>query len=154
MLCRSRFILSPLLKIQPLPSTAIRHARSSKPYIKIRKDKFQVTLNLRHYKKEEISVKADPDYVVIEGKQERNTKDGHIERRFVRKFTLPDGCRIKEMTSHMSPEGVLTVTAPRSYTSPDVSSSLIIPIDSGKASEGKDSKEQPASAPDKPKWMS
>lgn len=58
-------------------------------------------------------MKARPEYVVIEGKQERKLKNGYVKRQFIRKFRLPEGCVPENMTSKYSNEGILTITAKR-----------------------------------------
>ncbi|XP_059058457.1 alpha-crystallin B chain-like [Achroia grisella] len=92
----------------------IRNIRSS---IKIGKEKFQLSIDVRQFNKEEIRVKARPEYVIIEGKQERKTKTGFVLRQFVRKFKLPQGCDPLTMQSKLSADGILTITAPRKFCS-------------------------------------
>ncbi|XP_075987381.1 protein lethal(2)essential for life-like [Anticarsia gemmatalis] len=132
-------LLNPLLRLQKYPETIfIRHTRSFKPTVKIGRERFQITLDLSTYNQDEITVKAHPQYVVIEGKKERETAEGYTVKQFVKKFRLPDGCKIKEMRSSLSPEGILTVVAPRSHVTPELANIVIIPIiPEGRKSEGK-----------------
>ncbi|XP_026733882.1 protein lethal(2)essential for life-like [Trichoplusia ni] len=109
-------ILKPLLTfsaIRPPYYTPVKTTRSLRPTIKIGKDRFQLTLNVRQFNKDELKVKAHPEYVTIEGKQEKNTAQGYLLRQFVRKFKLPDGCEPSKIESRLSTDGVLTIVAPR-----------------------------------------
>lgn len=70
----------------------IQQQRAVRPTIRIGKQKFELTINVKEFKKDELRVKARREYVIVEGKQDKKTKKGHILRQFVRKFKLPYGC--------------------------------------------------------------
>ncbi|KAL6434798.1 hypothetical protein ACFW04_005177 [Cataglyphis niger] len=67
------------------------------------------------------TVKADKDKfqvvdkcVVVEAKhEEKQDEHGWISRQFVRKYMIPEQCNIDEVSSSLSSDGVLTITAPR-----------------------------------------
>lgn len=67
------------------------HSRYLRPIVKLGKDKFQISIDVRQFNKDEISVKARKEFVVITGKQERKLQDGFVIRQFVRKYKLPPG---------------------------------------------------------------
>jgi crystallin alpha B len=51
---------------------------------------------------------------VIEGNhEEKSDEHGQIERHFVRKVLLPKDVQADKVVSHLTPEGVLTVSAPK-----------------------------------------
>ncbi|KAJ8924303.1 hypothetical protein NQ315_007096 [Exocentrus adspersus] len=79
------------------------------------KDKFQANFDVQQFKPEEISVKVTGDNTVtIEGKhEEKEDEHGYISRHFVRRYTLPENCDIKQVQSKLSSDGVLTITAPK-----------------------------------------
>ncbi|XP_022916829.1 alpha-crystallin A chain-like [Onthophagus taurus] len=79
------------------------------------KDKFQVNLDVQHFKPEEITVKATGDNTItIEGKhEEKEDEHGYISRQFTRKYILPKGHDIQKVESKLSSDGVLTITAPK-----------------------------------------
>ncbi|VVC99449.1 unnamed protein product [Leptidea sinapis] len=108
-------ILRPAMRVIVYPKlySWISQTRGVRPTIKIAKDKFQVTLDVRNFTKEELRVKARSEYLIIEGKHERKTKDGFVVRKFVRKFKLPKGCDPNCVKSELSPDGHLKVTALR-----------------------------------------
>ncbi|XP_052753092.1 protein lethal(2)essential for life-like [Galleria mellonella] len=111
--------------------------RNIRPTIKLAKDKFQLTIDVRQFNKDEIRVKARPEYVIIEGKQERKTKTGFVMRQFVRKFKLPQGCDPQTMQSKLSADGLLTVTAPRkSCLTSNLPCETLIPISEPKEDKG------------------
>lgn len=105
--------------------TQIRHMR---PTLKMNKEKFQITLDVRQFEKEEIKVKARDEYIIIEGRQERQNKQGYVTRHFVKKFKLPKGCSTKMIQSTLTEDGTLTVTAPRSQCDINLPCETTVPI--------------------------
>ncbi|KAK0159033.1 hypothetical protein PV328_009965 [Microctonus aethiopoides] len=78
------------------------------------KDKFQVILDVQQFKPEEINVKVVDNNVVVEGKhEEKKDEHGYISRHFVRKYLIPDQCDLSQVSSSLSSDGVLSITAPR-----------------------------------------
>jgi crystallin, alpha B len=74
---------------------------------------FQVCVDVHHFKPNEIHVSTKERNIVIEGKHEERTDDhGVIERKFVRKYTLPEGYDVEHLDSSLSSDGILTVKAP------------------------------------------
>ncbi|XP_058796929.1 protein lethal(2)essential for life-like [Phymastichus coffea] len=82
--------------------------------VKADKDKFQVVLDVQQFKPEEINVKVVDKYVIVEGKhEEKQDEHGSISRHFVRKYLIPEQCNLDQVTSSLSSDGVLSITAPR-----------------------------------------
>ncbi|XP_076645690.1 protein lethal(2)essential for life [Halictus rubicundus] len=82
--------------------------------VKADKDKFQVVLDVQQFKPDEISVKVVDKFVVVEGKhEEKQDEHGWISRQFTRRYLIPEQCNIDEVTSSLSSDGVLSITAPR-----------------------------------------
>nr|ASQ43188.1 HSP20.3 [Choristoneura fumiferana] len=78
------------------------------------KDKFQVSLDVQHFKPEEIKVTSSGHTITIEGKhEEKPDEHGFISRHFVRRYVLPDDHDVDQVQSSLSSDGVLTITAPR-----------------------------------------
>jgi HSP20 family molecular chaperone IbpA len=77
-------------------------------------DKFAVSVDVSHFKPDELQVKTDDNQLVIEG-HHKETKDNHgyIERSFVRKYHLPANVRPESVFSQLSSDGKLTVQAPK-----------------------------------------
>ncbi|KAG8039169.1 hypothetical protein G9C98_003476 [Cotesia typhae] len=82
--------------------------------IKADKDKFQVALDVQQFKPEEINVKIQDNFIVVEGKHEEKRDDhGIVSRQFIRKYMIPEQCDPEKATSALSTDGVLIITAPR-----------------------------------------
>lgn len=95
--------------------------------IKTDKNQFQVNLDVQHFAPEEITVKTADGYIVIEAKHEEKQDDhGLISRQFVRRYSLPEGAEPDNVVSHLSSDGVLTVTAPRKQV--EVPGERVVPI--------------------------
>ncbi|KAG8222848.1 hypothetical protein J437_LFUL007556 [Ladona fulva] len=78
------------------------------------KDNFQVMLDVQQFRPEEISVKTVDNSIVVEGKhEEKRDEHGFVSRRFVRRYLLPEGTKPETVTSTLSSDGVLTISAPK-----------------------------------------
>ncbi|KAJ0171106.1 hypothetical protein K1T71_013305 [Dendrolimus kikuchii] len=78
------------------------------------KEKFEITLVVKDFTPKEISVKTADGYIVVEGKhEEKQDEYGYIARQFMRRYLVPEGCRPEDVKSTLSPDGILTITAPR-----------------------------------------
>ncbi|CAG9796300.1 unnamed protein product [Diatraea saccharalis] len=96
--------------------------------IKEDKDKFQINLDVQHFAPEEISVKTVDGYLVVEAKhEERQDEHGYISRSFTRRYALPDGIETDNVTSKLSSDGVLTISAPLKAP-PKVANERVVPI--------------------------
>ncbi|CAL1295950.1 unnamed protein product [Larinioides sclopetarius] len=93
-------------------------------------DKFKVTLNVSHFKPDEISVKTVNNTVVIHGKHEEKTDEhGFVSREFTRRYMLPEGAEPEKVESKLAPEGVLTIEVPKKVVEPVKSYERVVPID-------------------------
>lgn len=112
----SPYDLWPQIYRQALRENSRRNRGSEQQIAKshVGKDGFQVSLDVQHFKPNEITVKTvDNNTVVVEGKhEEKEDEHGHIYRHFVRRYTLPKEFDVKDITSTLSSDGVLTVKAP------------------------------------------
>ncbi|KAG7206744.1 hypothetical protein KM043_000669 [Ampulex compressa] len=79
------------------------------------KNKFQVTLDVQQFAPEEITVKVTDDkrVVVTASHEEKRDEHGWISRQFVRKYLVPSQCDIDKVESHLSSDGILSITVPR-----------------------------------------
>lgn len=81
----------------------------------IGKDGFQVCLDVKHFQPNEISVKTEDNSVVVHAKhEEKRDNHGYISREFTRRYDLPDGFKIEDVTSSLSSDGILSIQAPHS----------------------------------------
>ncbi|KAG8222841.1 hypothetical protein J437_LFUL007549 [Ladona fulva] len=82
--------------------------------VNVDKEKFEVVLHMHQFEPSEITVKVVDNNIVIEGKhEEKEDEHGFIYRHFVRRYILPKDASPDDVTSTISSDGVLTVTAPR-----------------------------------------
>ncbi|XP_028161670.1 protein lethal(2)essential for life-like [Ostrinia furnacalis] len=96
--------------------------------IKEDKEKFQVNVDVQHFSPEEISVKTVDRFLVVEAKhEERQDEHGFVSRSFTRKYALPDGVEADVLTSKLSSDGVLTISAPLRVP-PKASNERVVPI--------------------------
>ncbi|XP_046739708.1 protein lethal(2)essential for life-like isoform X2 [Diprion similis] len=78
------------------------------------KEKFQVILDVQQFSPDEITVKTVDNNVVVEAKhEEKQDEHGYISRHFVRRYLLPPTHEVSDVTSSLSSDGVLTITAPK-----------------------------------------
>jgi len=74
----------------------------------------QVILDVQQFSPDEITVKTIDNQVIIEAKhEEKQDEHGYISRQFVRRYVLPSSHDLANVTSTLSSDGVLTITAPR-----------------------------------------
>jgi HSP20 family molecular chaperone IbpA len=71
---------------------------------------FQRKVEAFGYKREEIEVKVENNWVVVRGKQGMCEENNFRSKEFTKKFSLPAGMKPEDVTSSLSPEGILTVT--------------------------------------------
>uniref|UniRef100_UPI00109FE8D0 alpha-crystallin B chain-like n=1 Tax=Podarcis muralis TaxID=64176 RepID=UPI00109FE8D0 len=115
--CRRCCLLNPVLTLFPPPSTQV----------KMDKDKFSVLLDVKHFSPEEMSVKVIGDYIEVHAKhEERPDEHGYISREFHRRYMIPKGVDPAAITSALSPDGVLSITAPTTQALPGVERSIPI----------------------------
>ncbi|KAG8232751.1 hypothetical protein J437_LFUL012996 [Ladona fulva] len=93
-------------------SRASHHGVKSE--MKTDKDHFEVMIDVHQFAPDEIFVKTVKDELVVEGRhEEKRDEHGYISRSFVRRYKLPEGVQVESVTSSLSSDGVLTVTAPK-----------------------------------------
>lgn len=74
----------------------------------------QVILDVQQFSPDEITVKTIDNHVVVEAKhEEKQDEHGYISRHFVRRYVLPPSHDLVNITSTLSSDGVLTITAPK-----------------------------------------
>jgi len=81
-------------------------------------DKFQVEFNVQDYTPEELSIKTEGDVLIVLAKHETKAEGGgsFVSKQFEQRFSLPSGVKPEKITSSLSKDGFLTVTAPRDQT--------------------------------------
>ena len=71
------------------------------------------------YLLQELSIKTEGDVLIVLAKQESKTKGGKslVSKQFEQRFSLPSGVNLEKISSKLSNDGILTVTAPREAVS-------------------------------------
>lgn len=93
------------------------------------KDKFKISLDVQQFRPNEITVKTTKTEVIIEGKhEERADEHGYVSRQFIRKYKIPDYCDPDSVTSCLTKDGVLIVTAVKKCLEIKSEQEKIIPI--------------------------
>lgn len=78
----------------------------------------QVILDVQQFSPDEITVKTVDNHVIVEAKhEEKQDEHGYISRHFVRRYVLPPSHDLANVTSTLSSDGVLTITAPKKVRS-------------------------------------
>lgn len=91
--------------------------------------KFQINLDVQYFTPNEISVKITDGDIIIEGyHDEKQDELGWISRKFTRRCPIPLGCNHDAIESHLSADGILTVTVPlkRSQTTNEHTAPIIV----------------------------
>merc|ERR1711970_1293785 len=88
---------------------------SPKAKVSYDQDKFQVEFNVQDYTPEELSIKTEGDVLIVLAKHETKAEGGQsfVSKQFEQRFSLPSGVKPDLITSKLSKDGFLTVTAPR-----------------------------------------
>lgn len=76
------------------------------------KGNYKITLDVQHFRPDDISVKVTNTEIIVEGKhEERQDTHGFISRHFKRRYPLPTHCTAENVSSTMSSDGILTIIA-------------------------------------------
>ncbi|CAJ0589055.1 unnamed protein product [Cylicocyclus nassatus] len=75
--------------------------------------KLSISLNVKQFKPEEMSVNLNGRTLKIEGKQEIKERNGYTTRMFVRQWRLPKEVSVEELKSNLTEDGHLAVEAPK-----------------------------------------
>merc|ERR1712189_154385 len=75
----------------------------------------KISLDTSQYKPEDLKVSVNNGIVTVQGNYEEKDESGSkmVLRRFSKTFTLPACVKEEEISSNLSSDGVLTITAPK-----------------------------------------
>ncbi|CAO1310928.1 unnamed protein product [Diamesa serratosioi] len=82
----------------------------SKEYSRIR---FQVKVDVKSFKSEDISVRVKDNYIIIEGKHEKRDLEGFVTVRFSHSYIIPEEYDPSSIQWYYSSYRVVTITAKR-----------------------------------------
>ncbi|GMS93886.1 hypothetical protein PENTCL1PPCAC_16061, partial [Pristionchus entomophagus] len=90
-------------------------------------EKYAFTVDVSHFKPEEIRANLAGNELTVEGSHDEKTdQHGTIQRSFIRKYTLPDDANLKSIRTYLTPNGHLTIEASKKTN--DLVQSSAIPI--------------------------
>ena len=75
--------------------------------------KFAVSLDVSHFKPEELKVHLEGRDLTIEGQQETKTDHGYMKKSFVHKWALPEDCDLDAVHTQLDNSGHLSIEAPK-----------------------------------------
>ena len=75
--------------------------------------KFEISFDTHDYRPDEIKVNVDGNVLNISAEHEEKSDNKFVSRQFSRKYTLPPGCQAEQVSSNLSSDGILMVTAPK-----------------------------------------
>ncbi|XP_042889736.1 protein lethal(2)essential for life-like [Penaeus japonicus] len=73
----------------------------------------KVVLDVHDFKSGDVKVRVEDKQVVVEGRMEKDEDDFKSMKSFYRCFNFPGEVNMEAVTSAMSSDGVLTITAPK-----------------------------------------
>lgn len=76
-------------------------------------DKYKIMIDVKDVKPEDINLKTVDDTVVVEGKIEKKEGNAVSTQMFTRRFMLPSNVELNSISSALSRDGVLTISAPK-----------------------------------------
>ncbi|XP_053618286.1 alpha-crystallin B chain-like [Plodia interpunctella] len=103
--------------------------------------KYEVNLNVRKFKPDELKVKVKNQYILVEGKhKEIYAQRPILTNHFMQRFALPAGSKPEEVTAVLNERGILSVFAPKHKLPPppperDVPIEVRLPITTEKPTE-------------------
>jgi crystallin alpha B len=73
-------------------------------------------MDTSQYRPDELKVNVMENNLTVEAKHTEESEDGskYIASQFVRKYTLPTDCKHERVSSNLSSDGVLIISAPKS----------------------------------------
>lgn len=78
------------------------------------KNEFKVNLDVQQFKPDELKLKVVDGFLVVDGKhEERSDEHGYISRQFTRRYKIPEDVDQEKLSSHLSSDGVLSISAPK-----------------------------------------
>lgn len=114
--------------LRPWQRTTGLQKQDSGSTLNINDEKFEVILDVQQFTPNEISVKVTDRFVIVEAKhEEKQDEHGYVSRQFTRRYMLPNEINPDSVSSSLSSDGLLTVTAPMKKLPPP-NTERVVPI--------------------------
>lgn len=117
----------------PQSRAELRQQRYAKDHVwnwKPTTDDFQVTLNVKSFKPEDISVKVKGREIIVEGKHDERQEEehGYVSRHFTRRYVLPEPFDIDTVSTYLDADGKMTIKALKPQPTEEEKEEREIPI--------------------------
>ena len=100
--------------------------------IKVKDDDkaFEITMDTSQYRPDELNVNVLGNSLTVEAKHTEQSEDGRnlVSKQFVRRYTLPNDCKGDLVSSNLSADGVLVISAPKYPAITEIVSGRNVPI--------------------------
>lgn len=97
--------------------------------VNVEKDKFQIILDVQQFTPNEITVKTNDKFIIVEGKHEEKADEhGFVSRHFVRKYQIPANYKQENVSSTLSSDGILSISAILPAIQPPSNEMRAVPI--------------------------
>jgi len=111
-------------------SNASREQNGGGSRVQYDDDTYKIVVNVENFKPEELVIKTVDNTVIVEAKHEEKTTEGrsYSTQSLNQSYTLPRGINPESVTSALSKEGILTISAPLPKALKGNSSERLVPI--------------------------
>lgn len=76
--------------------------------------KFEINMNVKRFKPDELRIKVKNRYILVEGKHKEDNNDNRfMANHFVQRFVLPPGSKQEEVKAVLKENGILSISAPK-----------------------------------------
>lgn len=92
------------------------------------KDTFEASIECKNFEPQDIKVKIENDCLVVEGKLEKKSENGHWSQNFVQRFSIPENVIQESFTCNLDKNGILKIRAKRKVEAIEQEKSTEIPV--------------------------
>merc|ERR1711860_113606 len=91
---------------------------------------FEITMDTSQYRPDELNVNVIGNNLSVEAKHTEQSEDGRnfVSKQFARRYTLPNDCMAELVSSNLSADGVLVISAPKYPAITEIVSGRNVPI--------------------------
>ena len=89
------------------------HSSSDPSHRKVQEDTFKVTLDVRNYQPDDVSLTVEGDKLLVKGKSRTENEFGFETSEFERAYPIPSDVDVKGFQSKINNEGQLEIEAPK-----------------------------------------
>lgn len=83
-------------------------------------EKYQINLNVRRFKPDELKIKVKNRYIIVEGRHKVDSDNKFMANHFAQRFVLPPGTKQEEVKAVLNEKGILIISAPKHELPPPI----------------------------------